>query len=58
MNKNTKQRLKSAHKATVASGGFQKPVYKKKVKPFPKGQEMTMAMQREIYFGKGAKGTN
>ena len=52
MNKNTRQRLRAAHKATVASGGFQKPAFKKKAKQFPKGTEMTMAMQREIYFGK------
>ena len=55
MNKNTKRRQRNAAVAAKQSGGFGKPVYKKKAKPFPKpnGEDaMTMADQREFLYGK------
>jgi hypothetical protein len=53
MNKGSKLRQKQIWETAKASGGFPKPVYRKKAKPFPKGVvEMTMAQQREIFYGK------
>ena len=35
MNKNTRSRQKQLRKTILSEGGFSKPVYKKKAKPFP-----------------------
>jgi hypothetical protein len=51
-NRNTKQRKAIYRKYAKANGGFEKPVYKKKSKPFPEtGNSMTLAEQRKMYYG-------
>lgn len=54
MNKNSKRRQRNAAITAKQSGGFSKPVYKKKAKPFPqpnKETTLTLADQRAIFNG-------
>ena len=54
MNKNSKRRQRNAAITAKQSGGFPKPVYKKKAKPFPKSNgdnAPTMAEQRAMFNG-------
>lgn len=54
MNKNSKRRQRSLALTAKSNGGFGKPVFKKKAKPFPtpnKDKNMTLATQRDIFYG-------
>ena len=59
-NKNTRSRQKQLRKATLESGSFAKPVYKKKSKPFPtpnkEGSEnLSMTVQAKFFNNPGAQ---
>ena len=52
-NRNTKLKIKLARKATLESGGFSKPVFKKKAKPFPapnKDDDNILSMTSQAKF--------
>lgn len=53
MNKNSRKRQRNASITAKQSGGFSKPVYKKKAKPFPQPKDagLSLATQRDIFFG-------
>jgi hypothetical protein len=60
MNKNTRSRQKQLRKATLEFGGFAKPVYKKKSKPFPtpnkEGSEnLSMTVQAKFFNNPGTQ---
>lgn len=53
MDKGSKRRQEQIRATAKASGGFGKPVYKKKAKPFPtpSKEDMSLATQRSIFYG-------
>jgi ribosomal protein L44E len=54
MNKNTRTRLAQYRAKCKSEGGFPKPVYKKKAKPFPKldkDADLSMRMQSLMFHG-------
>ncbi len=49
MNKNTSRRQRQIKIAAKASGGFPKPAFKAKAKPFPSvGEPMTLMAQKKF----------
>ena len=55
MNKNSKRRQRQIAAEAKQAGGFSKPVYKKKVRPFPvphKDEDVSLSAQREVFYGK------
>ena len=54
MNKNSKRRQLAQRKEAKQSGGFPKPVFKAKKKPFPQGsskQDVSLAAQHRMFYG-------
>jgi ribosomal protein L44E len=54
MNKNSRRRQRQIAITAKQSGGFGKPVYKKKAKPFPtpnKDEDVSLATQRVTFYG-------
>jgi len=58
-NKNTKLRLKLQRKQILSEGGFSKPVYKKKLKPFPTPNDhkgtLSMTSQAKFFNNPGSE---
>ena len=56
MNKNSRQRKVAQWKANKKSGGFPKPVFKKKKQPFPQEKDagLSITKQREMFYGYNA----
>ena len=54
MNKNTRKKVKSQHKAQRAAGGFPKPAFKRKAKPFPRPNteaDLSIKAQCAMFYG-------
>ncbi len=51
MNRNTQRRKRFEREEAKLNGGFPKPAYRKKSKPFPSQDGMSLSEQRRIYYG-------